>query len=79
MMEELREKIVKDVNESNLPLDCVYYLFKDLFKDLEMEYSNYIQQMKAQKQQEQENKMMEKLTDNSKPNLHVLKNKEKGE
>ncbi len=74
MMEELREKIVKDVNEANLPLDCVYYLFKDLFRDLETEYSNYIQQMKIQKQ-----KKDEESKNNSKPKLQLIKNEEKGE
>lgn len=78
-MEELRKKIAQDVNESKLPLDCIYYLLKDLFRDIEMQYSSYIQQMESQKQQEQENKITEKLTDNSKPNLQVLKNEEKGE
>jgi len=72
MMEELREKIAKDVNESNLPLDCVYYLFKDLFKDLEMQYGTYIQQMKEQKQHKEENKIIDNLTDDT-------KNEEKGE
>ena len=51
MMEELREKIAKDVNESNLPLDCVYYLFKDLFRDLESQYSMYIQQNSKKEEQ----------------------------
>ena len=43
-MEELRKKIAQDVNESKLPLDCIYYLLKDLFRDIEMQYSSYIQQ-----------------------------------
>lgn len=51
MMEELREKIVKDINEANLPLDCVYYLFKDLFRDLESQYSMYIQQNSKKEEQ----------------------------
>lgn len=43
-MEELKKKIVQDINESKLPLDCVYYLVKDLFRDLEAQYYMSIQQ-----------------------------------
>lgn len=71
-MEELRKKIVKDINEANLPLDCIYYLLKDLFRDIEMQYSSYIQQMEAQKQYKEESKNVDKLTDD-------IKNEEKGE
>lgn len=71
-MEELRKKIVKDINEANLPLDCIYYLLKDLFRDIEMQYSSYIQQMEAQKQYKEESKNVDKLTDDT-------KNEEKGE
>lgn len=73
-MEELRKKIVKDINEANLPLDCIYYLLKDLFRDIEMQYSSYIQQMESQKQ-----KKDEESKNNSKPKLQLIKNEEKGE
>ncbi len=71
-MEELRKKLVKDLNESNLPLDCVYYLIKDLFRDIEGQYANSIQQQELAKKEKSK-------TDNSKPDLHVVKNEEKGE
>lgn len=78
-MEELRKKIVKDINESNLPLDCIYYLMKDLFRDIEAQYANFIQQQEAAQRKETTKNMVEQLTNNQKPNLHVLKNEEKGE
>lgn len=75
-MEELRKNIAKNINESNLSLECVYYILKDIFRDVEGEYIKFIQQQEAMKKQEKENKMIDKLT---KSNLHVIKNEEKGE
>ena len=69
MMEELREKIIKDINESKLSVECVYYLVKDLFREIEGQYVNYIQ---IQKQQ----KVVEEQKNAKQSNLHILKKPE---
>lgn len=55
-MEELKEKIVNDINEAKLPIDCVYYLVKDLFRDLEISYQQYLMKQKSENSEKIENK-----------------------
>ena len=43
-MEELKQKLVQAVNESGLPLDAIYYICKDFFRDVDDTYKNFLQQ-----------------------------------
>lgn len=68
-MEELKKKIVEDINNAHLPMDCVYYLVKDLFRDLEGQYYMSLQQNTQNHQnggenvQEETNKEENKIVD----------------
>ena len=35
-MEELKQKIINLCNESQLPLECIYFVVKDVWRDVEM-------------------------------------------
>ena len=37
-LEELKSKIFKILEESNLPLGAIFYLFKDIYNDLNNQY-----------------------------------------
>ena len=44
VIEEFKNNIINTINGSQLPPAVVYYIFKDINKDVEASYSNYIQQ-----------------------------------
>jgi len=46
MLEELREAIIKAINESPLTLDCKYYVVADVFHEINNLYHNAIKQTK---------------------------------
>ena len=50
IIEELMSKVCNDINESNLPMFLVEYVFKDILNDL---HSASIQQMQYEKQRYQ--------------------------
>ena len=50
-MEKLKNKLLQVVNESGLPLDAIYYVCKDFFRDVDDTYQQFLL-----KQQEEENK-----------------------
>lgn len=58
-MEELKQKLLQAVNESGLPLDAIYYVSKDFFRDVDDTYKDFLQQKKIQQQQNEENKQEE--------------------
>ena len=49
-MEELKQKIIKDCNESQLPLEALYFVVKDALRDIE----ETLRTFKEQQKQEQE-------------------------
>ena len=56
-MEELKRKLLQVVNESNLPLEAIYYLVKDLYRDVDDTYQRYLKEAEeVAKQQQQEQK-----------------------
>lgn len=57
-MEKLKNKLLQVVNESGLPLDAVYYVCKDFFRDVDDAYQQFLlkqQEEENKKQQEEEN------------------------
>ena len=48
IIEEFKDSIVNTINGSNLPPAIVYYIFKDIYKDVESSYTNYLNQAKQQ-------------------------------
>lgn len=59
-MEELKQNIMNDITNSKLPAECVYYLLKDVFREYENAYMNYLVQQKKQKEEEKQKEQEEK-------------------
>lgn len=57
-MEELRDKLINIINECNLPIEGIYYIFKDVFRELSDQYSIVL------KKQRQEKTSQEEITEN---------------
>lgn len=54
-MEQLKQKLVQAVNECNLPLEAIYYVSKDFFRDVDDTYKKFlIQQTKQEKEKEEQ-------------------------
>ena len=45
-MEELRDKLINIINECNLPIEGIYYIFKDVFRELSDQYSVVLQKQR---------------------------------
>ena len=52
-MEELKNKLLQDCNESGLPLEAIYYLVKDLFRDVSDTYENILKQKELKKEEKE--------------------------
>jgi len=46
---ELKEQLIKDLNEANLPIDAVYYVLKDIVEEVSSVYNQQIQQLQMEK------------------------------
>lgn len=47
-MEELRQKIINLCNESGLPLEAIYFITKDIWRDVEDTLRAYQEQQKKE-------------------------------
>lgn len=48
-MEELKIKLYQAANESGLPLEAIYFVAKDFFRDVDATYQNYLRQVEEAK------------------------------
>lgn len=57
ILRDLRKNIEDIVNQSNLSIDCIYFVFKDLMNEIENIYNQEIQRefIEQQKKKEEEN------------------------
>lgn len=53
-MEELKQKLLQVVNESDLPLEAIYYVSKDFFRDVDGAYKDFLQWKKLQQENQNE-------------------------
>ena len=53
-MEQLKNKLLQVVNESGLPLDAIYYVCKDFFRDVDDTYQQFLLKQKELKLQEEQ-------------------------
>ena len=53
-MEQLKQKLVQAVNECNLPLEAIYYVSKDFFRDVDDTYKRYLEQSQKQNEKQEE-------------------------
>lgn len=58
-LHELKEKIVKDINESNLPIDATYYVLKEIINTVTSLYNEELLQQnnKSDKTEEIQEKL----------------------
>lgn len=56
ILRDLRKNIEDIVNQSNLSIDCIYFVFKDLMNEIENIYNQEIQKefIEQQKKKEEE-------------------------
>lgn len=52
LMEDLHSKLIKDINSCNLPVGIVYYVAKDVFREIELGYQKQLILEKQQAEQE---------------------------
>lgn len=43
-MEELKQNLIAVINNSQVNIEGVYYITKDLYREIEMTYNNYLRQ-----------------------------------
>jgi len=43
-LEKLKRKINEEIINSHLKIDCIYYVLKDIFREIEETYYLYLQQ-----------------------------------
>lgn len=67
-LHELKEKIVKDINESNLPIDATYYVLKEILNTVTSLYNDELLQ--------QNNKQDEHSTEEQKDEILERKEEE---
>lgn len=53
-MEDLRNKLIDIINGCNLPIEGIYYIFKDVFRELSDQYSVILQKRKQEEIASQE-------------------------
>ena len=61
---ELEQKVVKDINESGLSIDAIYYIMKNLMNEIENRYLEFCkkedeEKIKLLKNKEEENEEKE--------------------
>ena len=44
LMEDLQQKLINDINNSQLPVGIVYYIAKDVFSQVEKEYQRTLKE-----------------------------------
>lgn len=55
-MEQLKADIYEAINKSRLPIDCVYYLLKDIFGELTSLYNQQLAQEEKNKEEKEEDR-----------------------
>ena len=45
-MEELRQKIIALINESGLPLEAIVFIIRDVYRDVDITFQNYLKKEK---------------------------------
>jgi hypothetical protein len=84
--EELRGQLIQVLSaysQGGMSLGSIYYILKDVFKDLEQSYFSYVQQQQQQQQEQkatEENEEEEDLSEEIEEEVaQVLTNLEEGE
>lgn len=54
-LEQLKRKINEDIVNSQLKIDCIYYVLKDIYRDVADAYNAYLARAAAQEKGEDKN------------------------
>ena len=46
MMEEIKKKIIALINESGLPLEAIVFIIRDVYRDVDITFQNYLKEEK---------------------------------
>lgn len=52
----VEQKIVKDLNESGLSIDAIYFIMKSIMQEIEQKYFEFCRQEDIEKMKNEENK-----------------------
>lgn len=52
----VEQKIVKDLNESGLSIDAIYFIMKSIMQEIEQKYFEFCRQEDIEKMENEENK-----------------------
>lgn len=55
-MEELKKELLKICNSSELPLEAIYYVVKDLYRDVDDVYRKTMEKLSISQEQEEKEK-----------------------
>ena len=51
-LEKLRQQLSNTINESNLPIDCIYYVLKDVYGEIVSLYNRYLAQARQEEEED---------------------------
>lgn len=55
-MEELKNKLLQVVNDSGLPIEAIYYVCKDFFRDVDDTYQHFLSEKNKKILEQEESK-----------------------
>ena len=58
-IDNLSQSLTQIISEANLPIGVVYYIVKDIYRDLEQAYGSYLNNLTFQEIEEQNNQQEE--------------------
>lgn len=58
-IDNLSQTLTQAISEANLPIGVVYYIVKDVYRDLEQAYGSYLNNLTFQEIEEQNNQQKE--------------------
>lgn len=64
MIQELQSNLIKDINNSQLPVGIVFFVLKDIFNETERSYINALNAEKIAKPEEVKEEQEEQIDEN---------------
>ena len=58
-IDNFSQELTQIITQSQLPLGTIYYIIKDIYRDLELNYYNYLNNLTFQEVEEQNNQQEE--------------------
>lgn len=64
LMEDLQNKLINDINNSQLPVGIVYYIAKDVFSQIENEYQRTLKEEQEQNKSDKCEEIIDESNEN---------------